>query len=178
LKKSQIARRYSRAIVDTVDDAAVPSVIGEMTAFADLLDRNRQLKLLFAGKIFSDEERVQAFDAVSPELKFSEHTARFLRLIIVNGHMAAIRETIESLINLYNEKKKRAKAIVVSPVEMSEAHAERLKAALKNMTRKEVEIENEVDPSLLGGFIVRVGSNIYDSSLKGQLRMLRSELMR
>jgi ATP synthase F1 delta subunit len=178
LKKSQIARRYSRAIIDTVDDAVVPAVVEEMTLFAGLLGRNRQLNLLFGGKIFSDDERVKAFEAILPALGFNDSTARFLRLIIANGHMAAIRETTEALINLYNEKKQRAKAVVVSPVEMSEAHVGRLKAALKNMTRKDIEIENEVDPSLLGGFIVRVGSNIYDSSLRGQLRMLGTELMR
>jgi F0F1-type ATP synthase delta subunit len=49
---------------------------------------------------------------------------------------------------------------------------------LKNLIDRDVDIENEVDPSLLGGFVVRVGSTIYDSSVKGQLRLLKSELMR
>jgi F0F1-type ATP synthase delta subunit len=53
-----------------------------------------------------------------------------------------------------------------------------LKNALKNITKMDVEVENQVDPSLLGGFVVKVGSTIYDNSLKGQLRLLKAELMK
>ena len=89
-----------------------------------------------------------------------------------------MKEIIAYTINLYNDKQKKATAVVISPVSLDKGYTDRLKVALKNLIDRDVDIENEVDPSLLGGFVVRVGSTIYDSSVKGQLRLLKSELMR
>jgi len=89
-----------------------------------------------------------------------------------------MKEIIAYTINVYNEKQKKATAVVISPVSLDKGYTDRLKVALKSLIDRDVDIENEVDPSLLGGFVVRVGSTIYDSSVKGQLRLLKSELMR
>ncbi len=158
--------------------AEVPTVVEELKAFAGLLETNRQLKLLFAGQIFSEGEKGKAFGAIQPLLKMSAQTEKFLKLIIMHGHLSAIKEIIVSSISVYNDSQKKATAVVISPVALDKSYTERLKSALKELTKRDVDIESEVDPSLLGGFIVKVGSTIYDSSIKGQLRMLKTELMR
>lgn len=156
----------------------VPRVIEELKAFSELLVINRQLKLLLAGQIFSTNEKEKAFGAILPLLKLSAQSEKFLKQIIIQGHLSAIKEIITSSIISYNESQKKASAVVISPVALDKTYTERLKAVLKKLTKKEIDIESEVDPSLLGGFIVKVGSTIYDSSIKGQLRLLRAELMR
>jgi len=178
LNKNQIAKKYSKALLSSADISGIPTVVEEMKAFAYLLEKNRPLKLLFAGKIFSENEKEKAFTALLPLLKMSPQTEKFLKLIILHGHLSAIKEIIIASINIYNEKEKKATAVVISPVTLDTRYADRLKAALKNLTKKEIDIESQVDPSLLGGFIVKVGSTIYDSSIKGQLRLLKAELMR
>ena len=178
MNKNQIAKKYSRAILNTVKLSDIPRLIEELKAFSSLIDDNRQLKLLFAGQIFTDEEKGKAFAAITPSLKFNAETGKFLNLIITQGYLTAMKEIIAYTINVYNEKQKKATAVVVSPVSLDKGYADRLKVALKNLIDRDVDIENEVDPSLLGGFVVRVGSTIYDSSVKGQLRLLKSELMR
>ncbi len=178
MNKNQIAKKYSRAILNTVKLSDIPRVIEELKAFSSLIDDNRQLKLLFAGQIFTDEEKGKAFDAIKPSLKFNAGTEKFLNLIITQGYLTAMKEIITYTINVYNEKQKKASAVVISPVSLNKGYVDRLKVALKKLIDRDVDIENEVDPSLLGGFVVRVGSTIYDSSVKGQLRLLKSELMR
>ncbi len=178
MNKNQIAKKYSRAILNTVKLSDIPRVIEELKAFSSLIDDNRQLKRLFAGQIFSDEEKGKAFAAIKPSLKFNAGTEKFLSLIITQGYLTAMKEIITYTINVYNEKQKKASAVVISPVSLNKGYVDRLKVALKNLIDRDVDIENEVDPSLLGGFVVRVGSTIYDSSVKGQLRLLKSELMR
>ena len=178
MNKNQIAKKYSRAILNTVELSDIPRVIEELKAFSSLMDDNRQLKLLFAGKIFTDEEKGKAFEAIKPSLKFNTGTEKFLNLIIGQGNLAAIKEIIAYTIEVYNEKQKKATAVVVSPVSLDKGYSDRLKIALKNLIDRDVDIENKVDPSLLGGFVVRVGSTIYDSSVRGQLRLLKSELIR
>jgi F-type H+-transporting ATPase subunit delta len=178
LNKNQIAKKYSRAIINSVEVTELPAMIEELKAFAGLIEENRQLKLLFAGQIFSEAEKGKAFDALAPKLNFNANTAKYLKIIIIQGHLFAIKEVTTATIDAYNDKQKKATAVVVSSVALDSTNTERLKAALKKMTDREVTIENETDASLLGGFIVRVGSTIFDSSVKGQLRLLKAELMR
>jgi ATP synthase F1 delta subunit len=178
LNKNQIAKKYSRAIINSVEVTELPTMIEELKAFAGLIEENRQLKLLFAGQIFSEAEKGKAFDALAPKLNFNANTVKYLKIIIVQGHLFAIKEVTTATIDAYNDKQKKATAVVVSSVALDSTNTERLKAALKKMTDREVTIENETDESLLGGFIVKVGSTIFDSSVKGQLRLLKAELMR
>lgn len=178
MNKNQIAKKYSRAIINSTDISGIPAIIDEFRAFSDLIEANRQLRLLFAGRIFSENEKEKAFNALAPLLKFNPNTEKFLRLIIVRGQLSALKEIITASINIYNERQKKATAVVVSPVDLDSKYVQRLKNALKRMTDRDITIEKEIDKSLLGGFIVRVGSTIFDSSVKGQLRLLRAELMR
>jgi ATP synthase F1 delta subunit len=178
LNKNQIAKKYSRAIINSVEVTELPTMIEELKAFAGLIEENRQLKLLFAGQIFSESEKGKAFDALAPALKLNDNTTKYLKIIIVQGHLSAINEVITATIDAYNDKQKKATAVVVSSIALDSTNTERLKEALKKMTDREVTIENETDESLLGGFIVKVGSTIFDSSVKGQLRLLKAELMR
>ncbi len=178
MNKNQIAKKYSRAIVSSVEISEIPVVIEELKAFSDLIDKNKQLKQLFAGQIFAEDEKSTALDALAPLLKFNANTEKFLKLIIVHGHISAIKEMITATIDVYNEKQKKATAIVISSVELSAKYNKRLKGALEKMTDREVTVENEIDDSLVGGFVVKMGSTIFDSSVKGQLRLLRAELLR
>ena len=178
MNKNQIAKKYSRAMLNSVEINEIPALIEELKAFAGLIEENRQLKLLFAGQIFSESEKGKAFDALAPALKLKNDTTKYLKIIIVQGHLSAINEVVTRTIDAYNDKQKKATAVVVSSVALDSKNTERLKEALKKMTDREVTIENETDKSLLGGFIVRVGSTIFDSSVKGQLRLLKAELMR
>ena len=178
MNKNQIAKKYSRAMLNSVEINEIPALIEELKAFAGLIEENRQLKLLFAGQIFSESEKGKAFDALAPALKLKNDTTKYLKIIIVQGHLSAINEVITRTTDAYNDKQKKATAVVVSSVALDSKNTERLKEALKKMTDREVTIENETDKSLLGGFIVRVGSTIFDSSVKGQLRLLKAELMR
>jgi ATP synthase F1 delta subunit len=178
LNKNQIGKKYSRAIVNSVEISEIPAVIAEFKAFSQIIDTNRQLKLLFAGQIFSEDEKEKAFEALRPLLKFNASTEKFLKLMIIQGQLSALKEIITASIDIYNDRQKRATAVVVSSVALDENNTERLKSAVKKMTDREITVENQIDESLLGGFIVKVGSTIFDSSVKGQLRLIRAELMR
>ena len=178
MNKNKIAKKYSRAMINSVDVNKLPVMIEELKAFAGLIEESRQLKLLFAGQIFSEAEKGKAFDALAPAMKLNANTTKYLKIIIVQGHLSAIKKIITTTIDAYNDKQKKATAVVVSSVALDSTNAERLKEALKKMTDREITIESETDASLLGGFIVKVGSTIFDSSVKGQLRLLKAELLR
>ncbi len=178
MNKNQIAKKYSRSLINTVDVADIPEVIAEFKVFSKLIDTNRKLKILFAGQIFSEAEKETALMGLLSCLKASSHTEKYLKLIIMQGRLIAIKEIIKALTDAYNEKLKKVKALVISPVTMERNYIDRLRDVLKVLTQRDIEIESRLDSSLLGGFIVKVGSTIYDSSLKGQFQLLRAELTR
>ncbi|OGW70806.1 MAG: hypothetical protein A2484_08705 [Nitrospirae bacterium RIFOXYC2_FULL_44_7] len=92
--------------------------------------------------------------------------------------IAALPEIIKIAAAIYLEKKKRAKAVVLTPIEINKDYEERLKRSLKKLTERDVDIEVVMEPALLGGILVKVGSTMYDTSIKGQLRLLKDELIK
>ncbi|GBE04770.1 MAG TPA: ATP synthase F1 subunit delta [Nitrospirae bacterium] len=178
MNKNQIAKKYSRALINTCETADIPNVLEALHMFSRLMDADKKLRLLFASQLFTDDEKGKALGSVLSQLDITGQGEKFLRLIIMQGHMPAIKEIINASLNAYNEKLKKQTAVVISTIALEEGYIARLKNTLKAMTQKDIEIENEIDPSLLGGFIVKVGSTVYDSSLKGQFRLLKTELLK
>jgi len=178
LNKTEIAKKYSKSLINTVEVSEISKIIEDLKVFSRLIETHRKLNVLFMGHIFTQEEKERALNEIFPYLQVSPHTQRFLKYIIREGDVGAIEEIIKALIKAYNEKLKKTSAVVISPIALERNHIDRLKNILKDLTDREVEIENRLDPSLLGGFIIKVDSTVYDSSLKGQLQLLKAELIK
>jgi ATP synthase F1 delta subunit len=178
LNKAQIAKRFSKALVNTVETSAVPKVIEELTLFLKLLDSDKNIRIFFVSQIFSDDEKLKALKDVLSHVNASAETGKFLDLLISQGVLSALKEIIKASVALYEEKINKVTAQVTAPVALDDSYINRLKSALASLTSRDVDIESDIDPSLIGGFIVKVGSTVYDSSIKGQLQLLRAELTR
>jgi ATP synthase F1 delta subunit len=178
VNKAQIAKKFSKALIATTDISSVPRVIEELKAFSRLISAERKIRILFTSQIFSDNEKMKSMDEILSYMKASDDTGRFLKLMTIEGTLSVLTETIQAVVLLYEEKLKKVTAEVAAPVTLEEQYLSRLKAALSSLTGRDVEVESLVDPSLIGGFVVKVGSTVYDSSLKGQLQALRAELTR
>lgn len=176
MTKSHIAKKYSKALINTIDISDVPAVIEELKAFSKLIDSDRKLKLLFISQIFSEDEKKRALKEILSYMKVKTQSEKFLALIIAQGCLPVLKEIIGLSVRIYQERTKKATAEVTAPVHLDKIYINRLESALRSLTKREVEIQSRIDPSLIGGFIVKIGSTIYDSSLKGQLMLLRTEL--
>lgn len=177
MDKKQVGKRYGRALIHSTDTAQVPRVLDDLRLFSKLVDGEVKLRVLFESKMFSEQEKSAALEALLSYLKVSGTPSKILKSVIMRGHLPSLKEIIESSEAAYNEITKKMTATVTSPVELDEKRLGRMKESISELMRREVEIENVVDPSLIGGFIVQAGSTIFDSSLKGQIRLLRSELI-
>jgi ATP synthase F1 delta subunit len=178
VNKAQIAKKFSKALISTTDISSIPRVIEELRTFSRLISAERKIRILFTSQIFSDDEKIKSMDEILSYMKASADTGRFLKLMTMQGTMSVLPETIVATALLYEEKLKKVTAEVSAPVALEDQYISRLKSALSSMTGRDVEIESLVDPSLIGGFVVKVGSTVFDSSLKGQLQTLRAELTR
>ena len=155
-----------------------PQALTELVSVNDLMVKSREFRSLLVNPRFTTDERAGIIKSLSERLKLSESTVKFILHLAEVGVIAALADIIRIATNLYLERKKKAKAVVMTPIAISKDRENTLKASLKKLTDRDVDLEYVIDPSLLGGILVKIGSTMYDTSIKGQLRLLKDELIK
>ncbi|MDP2157277.1 MAG: ATP synthase F1 subunit delta [Nitrospirota bacterium] len=178
MKPIKQAKRYAKMFINVVGMNAALQSLSELTAIEHLMNRSGEVRSLLLNPGFSQTERESAIRKIAEKAKLSENVVKFVIFLTENRVIAALSEIVKTATAIYLEKMKQAKAVVFTPVEVSKGHEERLKASLKKLLDRDVDIEYVMDPTLLGGILVKVGSTMYDSSVKGQLRLLKDELIK
>lgn len=178
MKPIKQAQRYAKALIRNVGIDGAPKALSELTAVNDLMIKSKEFKNFLINPLFTPEEREAVLKQVSQKIKLSDGIVKFLLLLAEQRVIIALSEVIRYATNLYYEKKKKAKATIISPIEITKDKEEKIKASLKKITDRELDIEYVIDPSLLGGILIKIGSTMYDTSIKGQLRLLKDELIK
>ncbi|VAX31818.1 ATP synthase delta chain [hydrothermal vent metagenome] len=177
-KEKRYAKKYARMLFNSTGVDLAERVIAELNIINGLMDGSREIKNFFLSPLFGEEERQKTIKSLSEKLGFSEETGKFLVFITQHKMVSALPDIIRHFVNIYFEKKKKAKATVITPFKFDGKYEDRLVVSLRKLTGRDVDIEYLYDPELLGGIVVKVGSTMYDSSLRGQLRLLKEELIK
>jgi ATP synthase F1 delta subunit len=178
LKKIKEVKRFANALIRNVGIDNAPQAINELEALNALMLKSKEFKNLLFNPQFTSAERESVLKQLATKIKLSDYTIKFVMYLSELGVIKALPTIIRSATNLYFEKKKKAKAVVMTPIEIKKEQEDSLKSSLKKMIDRDVDIEYVMDPSLLGGILVKVGSTMYDTSIKSQLRLLRDELIK
>jgi len=178
LRDRRVVKRYARMFFNTVGAEAVPGAINELTMVSEIMSRSREFRGLLENPLFKRDEREGVMKRLSERLRLSEETVRLIVYLSEQRMITALPELINAVAAIYLDRKKRARALVKTPIDINMRYDERLRAVLKNLTGRDVDIEYVVEPSLIGGVMIRVGSTLYDSSIKGQLGLLKDELVK
>ena len=178
MKPLKESKKYAKTLISMVGIDDMPQALAELTAIEQLMAGSPDFRSLLVSPVFPAADREKALKSVADKLKLSGTVFNFLVHISRIKVVAALSEIIRATTLIYLEKKKLAKATVLTPVALTKDQVERLKVSLKKLIEKDVDIEFVLDPSLLGGILVKVGSTMYDSSIKGQLRLLKEDLIK
>jgi len=178
LKKVKGASKYAKALLRNVGMDKAGQAIAELSSVNDLMVRSREFGSLLANPRFTAEERTGVIKALADRLTLSDSTVKFVLYLAEVGVISGIAEILRIATSLYLERQRKARAVVMSPIEISKDREGSLKASLKRITDRDVDLEYVIDPSLLGGILVKVGSTMYDTSIRGQLRLLKDELIK
>lgn len=178
MKGLKEAKKYAKAFLDTIGIEDAPQALTEVGVINDLMVKSKEFKNLLVSPQFTLEEREKIIKQLATKIKLSDKVFKFIMHLSELGLILYLSDIIRIATNLYLEKKRRAKALVLTPFEIGKDYEERLKTSLKKLTDRDVDVEYRVDPSLLGGVQIKVGSTIYDTSIKGQLRLLKNELIK
>jgi F-type H+-transporting ATPase subunit delta len=171
---SGVAGRYATALFDLArDDGAIDTVAGDMTAFKAMLDDSADLRRLVRSPAFSAADQSKALAAVLSKAGASQLTANFMGLIARNRRLFAIEDIIKTFQTLVARHRNQMAAEVTSAVALNDAQVSALKQTLAASTGRDVQLAMKIDPSILGGLVVKLGSRMIDSSLKTKLNALK-----
>jgi ATP synthase F1 delta subunit len=170
------ARKYAKMFLNSVKDAE--KALEELAVLSALKEKSFDFQSVLENPVFTRDERSKAIEAACTKAGISENTQKFIKFLTAEGAASGLAEILDKAVTLYRERNNRVKATIISPVQVDAVAAQRIKTALAGITGKEVEIDTEQDPTLIGGILVKVGSRMFDASIKGQLRLLKEELIK
>jgi F-type H+-transporting ATPase subunit delta len=169
-----MAGRYASALFDlALETNAVEAVKTELDRFDAIVADSADLTRLVRSPVFSAEEQLQALSAVLDRMGIRGLAANFLKLVASNRRLFAVRDMVKAFRALVARHKGEATAEVTVAEPLKDAHVDALRSALKAVSGKDVDLDVKVDPAILGGLVVKLGSRMVDSSLRTKLNAIR-----
>lgn len=173
----QIAQVYARALFEVAEQQSKTDVVREQVGqIDDAIRENREMRLFLFSPYFSTQEKRdglrRAVEGADPAV------SNFLDLLLENHRMPVIARVRREFDRLWDQANDLLPVIVTSAVELDEAVVQRIGDEIGRQTGRRVELTKQVDPSIIGGFVVRVGNAILDASIRNRLERLRKQVAR
>ena len=174
---SGVSGRYATALFELArDENSIDAVLADLDQFDRLLAESDDLKRLVRSPVFSADTQLKALSAVLEKAEISGVSAKFLKVLTANRRLFAVNDVIRAFRALVAKFKGEATAEVTVAEALSDANLEALKAALKSVSGKDVTLNVKVDPSIIGGLVVKLGSRMVDSSLRTKLNSIKNAM--
>lgn len=171
---SGMAGRYATALFElALEEHVIDAVKADLDRFEALLAESTDLQRLVRSPVFTAEEQTKAVSAVLEKAGIEGLAARFLKVVSANRRLFAAPDMIRGFRELVAIHKGETQATITVAERPSDAHLAAIKDALKAVTKKDVQIEVKVDPSIIGGLIVKLGSRMVDTSLRTKLNAIK-----
>jgi F-type H+-transporting ATPase subunit delta len=174
-----VGARYAQALFElAVENRALEPVEADLKGLTELLRQSPDLRRLLVSPRFTAEEKGKGLAAVAERAGVQPLTAKFLGLLAANRRTNALGEIVAAFHRLAAARRGLVSAQVITALPLTDVQTAALKSALRQAIGKDPEIEARIDPAILGGVKVRVGSRLYDASLKSRLDSLKYALKR
>lgn len=170
-----MAGRYANALFElALEEKATDAVKADLDRFDNLIGENPDLLRLVRSPVFGADEQLKALAAILDKAGIKGLAANFLRVITTNRRLFAVRDMIRAYRALVARHKGEVTAEVTVAERLNDKNVEALKGALKSVTGgKDVDLDIKIDPAIIGGLVVKVGSRMVDSSLRTKLNAIK-----
>ncbi len=170
---SGFAGRYAAALFDLAEEqGAIDTVAADLATLQETIEAVDELAWLIRSPLISREDQGRAMDAVLDAVGISDLTRRFIGVVAANRRLFALPEMIRAYSALLARHRGEVTAEVTSAVALSDAQLAAVAGALKQVTGVNVTLTARVDPGIVGGMVVQIGSRMLDSSLRTKLDKL------
>ena len=175
MASTRAAIRYSKAILDLAkSNGKGEAVLSDMRDIVATLLESKELRLLLQSPVVKGADKKNILNEIFKDS--DTHTNELLNILVTNKRTNLLGLVAENYIDLYNRQQGVQIAKVISAIPLNEALKEKVLAKVKDLTgSSDVHIDNEVDESIIGGFILRVGDLQYNASIANQLGKLKRE---
>ena len=179
MKNLTIARRYAKALlIIGKEDGQAETYGDELDGFARLMVAQKELEQAISNPLYVTTERKKVLKTVIDKLKLSKVMSSFLVLLFEKGRFGFLQNINAFYQKLADELKGVLRASLVSASAISSETIEKIRTTLSDRTGKDIILEVEQDPSLIGGIVSRIGDLVLDGSIKTQLLNMRESLKR
>ncbi len=178
-RSTEVGDRYAQALFDlALETEQLDAVEADLKSMRAMIGDSEDLRRLIASPAFSSEDKGRAIAAIAAKAGFSATTRKFLGLLASNGRVSALNGSITAFQRLSAKHRGAVAAEVTTAITLTPKQQKGLQAALRQALGKDPEITTRVDPSILGGLKVKVGSRLYDASLRSKLDQMKFALKR
>ena len=172
-----LAQRYARALVDVaVEQKKSEDIRKELAAFVELTRESADLRNMLASPAVPREKKHAVIDALAKRMNGSKAFRNFLCVLVDNRRTAILGQIRDAFEAQLLERLGVTHAQVITARELGTSEKGELNKALEQLTGKRIEAEYKLDAKLIGGAVVRIGSTVYDGSVREQLNRLRASL--
>ena len=171
---SGVSGRYATALFELArDEKSIDAVKADLDKFEALLTESADLNRLVRSPVFSAGVQLKALSAVLDKAGLTGTSAKFLKVLTANRRLFAVSDVNRAFRALVAKFKGEATADVTVAEKLSDKNLDALKTALKSVTGKDVALNVKIDPSIIGGLVVKLGSRMVDSSLRTKLNSIK-----
>jgi F-type H+-transporting ATPase subunit delta len=174
-----VAKRYAHALLELGAERGNTETLREqLDALAELYADSKVFRTSMLNPSVQLEERRGTVRAVAEKLGLDEIVKNFCLLLLDNDRFRVLPHIAETFGKLVDDRSGNVRAKITSATELDDEQLDRIKKALSEVTGKNVVVDKDVDASLIGGVVARVGSRVYDGSVRTQLESLRESILR
>jgi F-type H+-transporting ATPase subunit delta len=173
-----LAGRYAGALYALAEDAGkIDAVFADLTSLADILAGNDEMKMLAESPAISWSEQTRAMTAILEKGGADELTVRFVGTVATNGRLHALSRIISAFLAEHARRRGEISAEIISAIELDDKRRSRVeKAVAKIAGSDKLSLSMRVDPALIGGLVVRIGSRMIDTSVRTKLNRLETAM--
>jgi len=174
---SGIAERYANALFDLADERkALDEVAEDLRSLKRMLDDSADLRKLVRSPVVKSEDQARAIEAVADRAGLSQLTRNFIGVVAKNRRLFALEGMIAGYLQILARRRGEITAEVTAAKPLSDAQMAALQDSLRQVVAGKVSVDLTVDPSLLGGLVVKVGSRLFDSSIRTKLQRMQQAI--
>lgn len=173
-----LAQKFAKALVEAgKDNNILPQLRQDFMFFLTLLERDRDLRFIFMSPVFPDEPKRHALHRIL-ENKVSRTFIKFLDVLVERGRERYIQDIYSEFVSFADAAEKKVRVLLTTAFPVDNQQENAINKKLSSKLGKDVVIDKQIDPSIIGGGIIKIGDTIIDSSLADQLNSLQEELSR
>jgi F-type H+-transporting ATPase subunit delta len=172
-----VARRYASALADVVlDRGEAKEVQKELQDWSELLRANTNLQEVFRNPTIALDQKRGLLNKLIERARPRQTTTNFLKVLLQNQRLTELPDINRKLAEILDQRSGMVAASVTTARPVPVSSQESLKETLSALTRKKVRVDFEQDPELIGGVVTRIGSTVYDGSVRNQLQQIKEKM--